>query len=139
MSKLHLSVVSSMNVAAEPYSTDLEPDDRKVTAQYYIHLSADLDSVTIVPTLATSLISREHYIVRVAHWSTDIRASKFVQQANQQGENEPVYYIRLTPGVLNAIDVTAVTQALQKKGTSLPSGLDRWEMERFRVFISPVL
>jgi len=133
-------MVSSMNIAAEPYSIDLEPDDRKVTAQYYVHLSADLDSATVVPTLAATLTSREHYIVRVAHWSTDIRMSKLVQQVSQQAKNEPVYNIRLSPGVVNTIDVTAVTQAPQKNGTNgvFSSGVDRWEMERFRVFISPV-
>jgi len=129
-----------MNIAAEPYSIDLEPEDRKVTAQYYIHLSADLDTVTIVPTLAATLTSREQYIVRVAHWSTNIQMSKLLQQVNQQAKNEPVYSIRLNPGVVNTIEVTAVTQAPQKNGANgvFSGGVDRWEMERFRVFISPV-
>ncbi|KAF8543405.1 hypothetical protein BDD12DRAFT_820159 [Trichophaea hybrida] len=133
ISNLCITSTSTLNQEVK-FSRDLEPDDRKVTAQYFVHLSSEFDTVVLTPTLAPSLTGREMYIVRVVHWSNNIQMSKQISPSGQQKKNEPMYNVRLNPGVVNTIEVTAVTQKNTQNGYA--AGVERWEMERFRVFIS---
>jgi hypothetical protein len=60
----------------------------------------------------------------------------------QSTPSRPVYNFRIAPGGVNTIEVTAVTKAQQRpngvNGFAATSGVEAWEMERFRVFISPL-
>ena len=134
---------------------DLEPDARKVTAQYFMHLPGEFDTVAVTPTLAPGLTGRDMYIVRVVHWSNNIQLAKQIAPSGQHHKNEPIYHIRLHGGMVNTVEVTAVTQApktpvppMATATTAMPNGVngfaggavatgvERWEMERFRVFVS---
>ena len=127
---------------------DLEPDARKVTAQYFMHLPGEFDTVAVTPTLAPGLTGRDMYIVRVVHWSNNIQLAKQIAPSGQHRKNEPVYHIRLHGGIVNTVEVTAVTQAPPTTTATMPNGVngfaggatamgvERWEMERFRVFVS---
>jgi len=138
ITNLRITSTSTLNQEVK-FSRDLEPDDRKVTAQYFVHLPSEFDTIVLTPTLAPSLTGREMYIVRVVHWSNNIQMNKQILPSGQQKKDEPMYNVRLNPGVVNTIEVTAVTQA--QKNTlngvnGFAAGVERWEMERFRVFIS---
>lgn len=139
ITNLQITSTSAINPEAK-FLRDLEPDDRKVTAQYFIHLPAEFDTLSIIPTLAPNLVNRELYIVRVVHYC-NIQHSRLVTPTAQQKKNEPIYNIRLTPGLVNTVEVTAVTQA-PKNGVNgingFAAGVERWEMERFRVYITPL-
>ncbi|KAI5800530.1 hypothetical protein FPQ18DRAFT_253151 [Pyronema domesticum] len=139
-----LTLTSSSIMSPSKVSQILLPSETKVTSQYYVHLPSEFDTLTLTPTLSQALIAKDMYIVRVVHWSThpgnpgNPGISKMIPPSGQKGRNEPVYNVRLHLGVVNTVEVTAVTQAAPGQGRNNggPNGVERWEMERFRVFIS---
>lgn len=135
ISNLQICSTSVINPEAK-YLRDLEPDDRKVTAQYFIHIPAEFETISLTPTLAPNLVSRELYIVRVTHYC-DIRNVGRVMPTSQH-KDDPTYSIRLVPGVVNTVEVTAVTQAQKNGINGFAAGVERWEMERFRVYLTPL-
>ena len=67
----------------------------------------------------------------------DIRNVGRVMPTSQH-KDDPTYSIRLVPGVVNTVEVTAVTQAQKNGINGFAAGVERWEMERFRVYLTPL-
>lgn len=142
ITNVRLTATSSTNLAAEPVTRDFEPHDRKVTVLYCMHLPSELDTVQIVCDLPPRLTRRE-YKFKAIHSISNAQPRELVA-STQSSQTQAVYTLRLLPSVgVNTIEVTAVTKAQRPAGVNgvngfAAAGVDSWEMERFRLFISPL-
>jgi len=135
-----ITSISTKN-PGDVFVRNLLPDDNKVTSQYFLHLPAEYQTILVVPTLAPRLVGRA-YALRAELVLNNIQQRKTIQRTHQeQSPNEPEFQLLLMNGV-NTVEVTAVTQVAPKSnginGTPT-TGLERWEMERFRVYVVPMI
>jgi hypothetical protein len=141
ITSVRLSAIASTNRAAEPAVFIFKPDDRRVTLESFVHLSAELDIIEVVANLHPCLSNRE-FKLNFYH-TPPVGEPRKLPYERMTTSSRAVYRLRIPHTGINIVEVTVIIKSDHPPngadGVAVNIGGQSWEMERSRISISPIL
>jgi hypothetical protein len=141
ITSVRLSAIASTNRAAEPAVFIFKPDDRRVTLQSFVNLSAELDIIEVVANLHPCLSNRE-FKLNFYH-TPPVGEPRKLAYERMSTSSRVVYRLKIPHSGINTVGVTVIIKSDHPPdgvdGVAVAIGGQSWELERSIISISPIL